>query len=92
MKYSKQQIYQLTAAIIFLVGAVFLLVGTFTVGTWASWVGIGLAVVASVFYVLLIVENKKTFTKKLTDPSYSDKKDNTNEHEKVHSENKKSKS
>jgi len=91
MKYSKQQIYQLSAAALFLIGAVFMLVNTFTEETWAFWVGLGFAIVAAGAYILLIVENRKLFTKKMTDPSYSDKSTNTNEHEKVHSKTEKTK-
>ena len=83
MKYSKQQIYQVASAGLFLVGAVFLLVHTFADQTWSLWLGLVFAVAASCAYFLVVWENKKTVNKKLTDASYSDNDTNTNSHEKV---------
>jgi len=88
MKYTKQQIYTVVAAGLFLVGAVFMLINTFSDNLWAFWVGLGFAVAALVFYLLIGIEHKRTVHKKLTDTSYSDKTDNMNSHEKVASKNK----
>jgi len=65
MKYSKQQIYTITAAALFLVGAIFMLVNTFADLKWAFWVGLGFAVVAGTVYILLVIENRKEISKKL---------------------------
>ena len=83
MKYTTQQIYQITAAVLFLIGAIFMLVSTFGGYTWSFGVGGGFALLATVFYVLMFFENKKNLSKKLTDPSYSDNKNNMMEHEKT---------
>jgi len=82
MKYSKQQIFQITAAVLFLIGAVFMLVNTFTDQIWSFWVGLGFALAASSFYIFMAVENRRLFSKKMKDPSYSDNSANINSHEK----------
>jgi len=66
-KYTRAQVYTLVAATLFLLGAIFMLVNTFADVSWAFWVGLGFAVVASGFYIFLVIENKKVVTKKLTD-------------------------
>ena len=83
MRYSKQQIYQISAAVLFLIGAIFLLITTFSEYTWAFWVGLGITLIASAFYILVWIENRKNITKKLTEPSYSDKPANKDSHEKI---------
>jgi Ca2+/Na+ antiporter len=82
MKYTKQQIIQVTAAVLFLIGAIFMLVNTFADQAWSFWTGLGFAVVAAAVYIYMFVENRKLFSKKLTESSYSDKSNNTIEHEK----------
>ena len=81
MKYSLQQIEQLAAAVLFLIGAIFMLVDTFADQSWAFWTGLGFAVAATILYIFIIIENQKNIRKKLTDPSYSDNPDNKMEHE-----------
>jgi len=71
MKPSKQQIYTVIAAILFLIGAVFMLVSTFGAVSWAFYVGLGFAAAAIVIYILYIVETKKKpkpFEEKSTSP------------------------
>lgn len=67
MKYSKQQIYTIAAAALFLVGAIFMLVNTFADESWAFWVGLSFAIIAAAVYVMLVIENRKLITKKLND-------------------------
>ena len=69
MKYSRQQIYTISAAVLFLFGAVFMLINTFAPvkQSWAFIVGCVFAVLAAVVYILLVVENRKNISKKLTD-------------------------
>jgi len=70
MKYSLQQIYNVISAVLFLIGAIFMLVNTFTPDQgWSLWVGLGLAIVATVMYVLLLLENRKATIKKLEEPN-----------------------
>ena len=64
-KYTREQIYQLFAASIFLTGAVFMLAYTFANLAWAFWVGLGFAIVASVLYALSVFEARRAITKKL---------------------------
>jgi hypothetical protein len=58
VKYSKQQIYLITSAVLYLVGAVFMLVNAFAGAVWAFWVGLVFAVVATVFYILMAYFDK----------------------------------
>ena len=83
MKYSRLQIFQIVAAGLFLVGAIFMLVHTFADEPWSFWVGLGFAVVAAVFYLLIALENRGVIKKKLNESSYPDKTDNSIEHEKT---------
>jgi len=70
MKYSLQQIYNVISAVLFLIGAIFMLVNTFTPDQgWSLWVGLGFAIVATVMYVLLLLENRKATIKKLEEPN-----------------------
>ena len=82
-KFSIGQIYQITAAVLFLIGAIFMLVNTFADEPWAFWLGLGFALIAAVFYILLGIDTRKNILKKVTDSSYSDKSDNMIEHEKT---------
>ena len=86
MKYSKQQIYHIAAAIMFLIGAIFMLINTFADQLWAFGVGAGFAGLAAVFYIFLWIENRRIISKKLTDSikdsSYSDKSKNSFEYDK----------
>ncbi|MDR0462272.1 MAG: hypothetical protein LBG88_02995 [Christensenellaceae bacterium] len=81
-KFPLSQIYQMVAAVLFLIGAVFMLFNTFADKVWAFWTGLGFALAASVAYIMMVIEAKRVLQKKLTDSSYSDKKDNTIVHEK----------
>jgi len=83
IQFSLLQILQIVAASTFLIGAIFMLVHTFSDQAWSFWVGLSFAVLASVAYVFLFLENRKGIFRKLTNASYSDKKDNSIEHEKV---------
>jgi divalent metal cation (Fe/Co/Zn/Cd) transporter len=69
---------------LFIIGAVFMLVDTFAdIATrWPFWVGLGFAIVGFAFYILILVINRKELNKKLSPASYSDKTDNTFEHDK----------
>jgi len=87
MKYSLSQIYQIVASVLFLIGAVFMLVNTFADQQWAFWTGLAFALVALGLYVALIFENRRVITKKLTDSSYSDTGDNKIGNEKIETEN-----
>lgn len=82
MKYSKSQFFQISAAVLLLVGAVFMLVNVFADKPWSFYTGLGFALVAAILYFFMMHENKKQVSKKLTDPSYSANKNNTIEHEK----------
>jgi len=57
-----------------------MLVNTFADQPWSFWTGLGFALAAAALYILMVVEHRKEISKKLTDPSYSDKKDNSIEH------------
>lgn len=66
MKCSRQQIYTVISAVLFLIGAVFMLINTFVEdAVWAFWVGLCLAVLATSVYVLLVLENRKVISKKI---------------------------
>ena len=60
-----------------------MLINVFADHPWSFYTGLGFAVVALVLYILMVVEHKKQISKKLTEPSYSDNKNNTIEHEKT---------
>jgi drug/metabolite transporter (DMT)-like permease len=64
-KLTLQQILTITSAILFLIGAIFMLVQTFADQSWAFWVGLGFAVAATACYIYLIFENRKLINKKL---------------------------
>jgi Ca2+/Na+ antiporter len=81
-KYTRREIYQITAACLFLIGAIFMLVNTFADQPWSFWVGFGFAVAAACVYLLLVWESRHEIFRNLKSTSYSDKQDNTNEHEK----------
>ena len=55
---------------LFLVASVFLLLLTFADMLWAFWVGFGFAIAAGGFYVLLVLENRKS-QKKPAEPEQS---------------------
>ena len=66
LKYSKQQIFTVASAVLFLIGAAFMLVNTFAENAaWSFWVGLGFAIAATGLYVLLIFENRKVLSAKL---------------------------
>ena len=67
MKCSKSQIYILVAAGLFIIGAVFMLINTFANIAWALWTGLGVAIAATVFYILVVIENRKETKKNLED-------------------------
>lgn len=58
-KYSKDQLLTLASAVIFLVGAVFMLVNVFGGHDWSFIVGLVMAVLASGLAVLAYYINKK---------------------------------
>jgi len=80
MKYSMSQIYLLGAAVLFLAGAIFMLVNTFADESWAFWTGLAFAIVAAAIWGMHFYEARKDITKKLADSSYSDTGDNKMEH------------
>jgi|GEM_PF-1928227 len=72
--FTRSQIYLCVCATLYLVGAIFMLVNTFADSVWAFWVGLAIAVIATVFYVLMVFEDRKKM-------SYSDETKNNNGHE-----------
>jgi len=58
--YSKEQILTMASAIVFLVGAIFMLVNVFGGHTWSFIVGLSFAVVASLLAVWAYFINKKS--------------------------------
>jgi len=84
-KISISWICQVAAATTLLIGAVFMLVNTFTEAEWAFWTGLAFGIIAGGAYVAMVILEKQEVTKKLTekptDSSYSDKKDNIVVHE-----------
>ena len=81
MKFDKQQILTVTAASLFLVGAIFMLVNTFAGATWSFWVGLGFAIAAVGVYIWLIIENRKIIMEKLTASSRKRKSESESEPE-----------
>jgi len=80
--YKREQVFTIIAAVLFLIGAVFMLLATFSDNQWAVWTGLAFAVVAATLYVLLVLENRKIFSKKMT---YPDTEANKDSHEKIES-------
>ena len=80
MKYSIKEILQISAATLFLCGAIFMLVNTFADQIWAFWVGLGFALMALGVYVALVIKERKLIFQKIS--AYSAKKSSTNEHDK----------
>ena len=68
MKYTKQQIYTVVSAALVLIGAIFMLVSTFTDAQWAIWVGLAFAIVAGTIYILLVIDSRRSIQKKLIEP------------------------
>lgn len=71
MSYDKEQWFMITAVVLFLVGAVFMLIGVFAGEVWALWTGFAFAVLAMVVYTIVVYEQRK-FSKKFT-PSKAEK-------------------
>lgn len=63
--YKREQYFTVIAAVLFLIGAVFMLVNTFGNQEWAVWVGLGFAVASSLLYLLIQIQRLQ-FNKKYT--------------------------
>lgn len=66
-KLNKNQICTIISAVLFLIGAIFMLVYTFGDQDWAIWTGLILAVLATGIYILVVVEQRKAVSKNLTE-------------------------
>jgi len=69
--YKREQYFNVIAAVLFLIGAVFMLVWTFGNQEWAVWVGFGFAGAAALLYILIQIQrlqfNKKYTAKEVPD-------------------------
>ena len=65
MAQQKEQWFYITAATLFLIGAVFMLFNTFGGQEWALWVGIGFAVAAAILFAVVQFARMR-FNKKYT--------------------------
>ena len=72
-KYSKDQILTVASALVFLIGAVFMLVNVFGGYAWSFIVGLSLAVVASALAVWAYYINKRAVAANLTNTKKDDK-------------------
>lgn len=59
MKIKKEQVFEIFAIVLFFIGAIFMIIGTLTDGTWATWTGLGILLVCFVFYMLTVFTYKK---------------------------------
>jgi len=63
--YKREQYFTLVAAVLFLIGAVFMLINTFAAQEWALWVGLGFAIASALLYLLIQIQRMQ-FNKKYT--------------------------
>jgi len=63
--YKREQIFTIVAAVLFLIGAVFMLINTFGTQEWALWTGLVFAVVSATLYALIQIQHYR-FKKKYT--------------------------
>jgi len=65
--YKREQTFTVVAAVLFLVGAVFMLINTFGNQLWALWVGLAFAVASVALYALIRIQHyqfKKRYSAK----------------------------
>ncbi|MCL2587196.1 MAG: hypothetical protein FWE31_03055 [Firmicutes bacterium] len=79
LKYSKEQIITISSALVFLVGAIFMLINVFGGHTWSFAVGLGLAVCASLLAVWAYYINRKAVADSLEKSAQNAQPDLTNE-------------
>ena len=63
--YKREQVFTIIAAVLFLIGAVFMLVNTFGSQGWALWVGLAFALMSALLYILIRIQHYR-FIKKYT--------------------------
>ena len=63
--YKREQCFMIVAAVLFLVGAVFMLINTFGNQEWALWTGLVFAVASALLYVAIQIQHLQ-FKKKYT--------------------------
>ena len=63
--YKREEYFTVVAAILFLIGAVFMLINTFGNQEWALWVGLGFAITSAMLYLLIQLQHLQ-FNKKYT--------------------------
>ena len=74
MKISLVQILTVGAALVFLVGGIFMLINVFAGYRWGFWVGLGLALVACALAGIAYFENKRTVTSAVPEGNDADEK------------------
>jgi len=65
--YKREQTFTVLAAVLFLIGAVFMLINTFGNQLWALWVGLAFAVASGLIYLLIRIQHyqfKKRYSAK----------------------------
>ena len=55
--YKREQYFMIIAAVLFLAGAVFLLINIFGNQTWALWVGLGFAIASTLLYIGIQIQH-----------------------------------
>lgn len=65
MSYGKEQWFMITAVVLFVVGAIFMLISVFAAAQWALWVGFAFSVLALGAYIIVVVDQRR-FNKKFT--------------------------
>jgi len=63
--YKREQTFTIIAAVLFVVGAVFMFIYIFGTQMWALWVGLAFAIVSTALYVLIQIQHYR-FKKKYT--------------------------
>ncbi|MCL2229425.1 MAG: hypothetical protein FWC00_06430 [Firmicutes bacterium] len=76
IKLTVNQIMQLVASGLFLIGAVFMLVNTFGDASWAFWVGLAFALIGFGVYGYMLFLHRRDIFKKIEYPTESDNIDN----------------
>jgi len=62
MKINNPMVLQIVASILFLIGAVFMLVNTFNEAMWSFWTGLVFALVGTAFYIYMVYLNRRDNT------------------------------
>jgi len=63
--YKREQYFMVVAAVLFLIGAVFMLINVFGVQEWALWVGLGFGVASVLLFALIQIQHLR-FNRKYT--------------------------